>query len=30
MQKALTTLIAQCNAGDQTGCPLIETLLGSA
>ncbi len=30
MQKALTALIAQCNAGDQSGCPLIETLLGSA
>ena len=30
MQKALTTLIAQCDAGDQPGCPLIETLLGGA
>ena len=34
MQKALTALIAQCNArgdaDDQLGCPLIETLLGSA
>ncbi len=30
MQKALTTLIAQCNAGDQPNCPLIETLLGGA
>ncbi len=29
MQKALTTLIARCDAGDQTGCPLIETMLGS-
>jgi MerR family mercuric resistance operon transcriptional regulator len=34
MQKALTALIAQCDArgdaADQPGCPLIETLLGSA
>ena len=34
MQRALTALIAQCNtrgdADDQLGCPLIETLLGSA
>ena len=34
MQKALTALIAQCDArGDeagQPGCPLIETLLGAA
>lgn len=27
MQKALTTLVAQCNAGNQAGCPIIETLL---
>lgn len=26
MQKGLDTLIAQCQAGDQSGCPLIETL----
>jgi MerR family mercuric resistance operon transcriptional regulator len=26
MQKVLDTLIAQCQAGDQSGCPLIETL----
>ncbi len=26
MQKVLDTLIAQCQAGDQPGCPLIETL----
>jgi len=34
MQRALTTLIAQCDvrsdAADQRGCPLIETLLGAA
>ena len=34
MQKALTALIAQCDArgdaADQPGCPLIETLLGGA
>ncbi|MBU6420119.1 MAG: MerR family DNA-binding protein, partial [Proteobacteria bacterium] len=26
MQKVLDTLITQCQAGDQPGCPLIETL----
>lgn len=26
MQSVLDTLIAQCQAGDQSGCPLIETL----
>ncbi|WP_234729553.1 MerR family transcriptional regulator [Acidocella facilis] len=26
MQKVLDTLIGQCQAGDQPGCPLIETL----
>ena len=34
MQKALTTLIAECDlrgdAADLPGCPLIETLLGAA
>jgi len=34
MQKALTALIAQCDVrgdgADQPGCPLIETLLGTA
>ncbi|MBU6355761.1 MAG: helix-turn-helix domain-containing protein [Rhodospirillales bacterium] len=28
MKKVLDTLIAQCQAGDQPGCPLIETLFG--
>ena len=30
MQKVLGTLIAQCQAGDQPGCPLIETLFRQA
>jgi MerR family mercuric resistance operon transcriptional regulator len=34
MQKALTTLIAECDlrgdAADVPGCPIIETLLGAA
>lgn len=28
MQSALTRLIAQCDAGDQSGCPMIATLFG--
>ncbi len=28
MQRVLTVLIARCDAGDQAGCPLIESLLG--
>lgn len=30
IQRALTALIVQCRARDQSGCPLIETLLGAA
>lgn len=30
MQKALTALVARCEEGDQSGCPMIETLLNAA
>ena len=30
MQTALSALITKCDAGDQSGCPLVESLLGHA
>jgi MerR family transcriptional regulator, mercuric resistance operon regulatory protein len=30
MQVALSALITKCDAGDQSGCPLVESLLGHA